>query len=115
MRADVIALAIELGWVVRREEDVEQVVVAELRIVEGDADRFGMAGIAAADLLVGWVRDRSAGIAALDLLDPDDIEEHGLGAPEAPAREDCDFVGHHPFLRWGTAEIGGLSAFGKTP
>ena len=31
LRADVVALAVELGRVVGREEDVEQIVVAELR------------------------------------------------------------------------------------
>jgi hypothetical protein len=51
--ADVIALAVELGRIVCREKDVEQVAIAQLLIVEGDADRFRVPGIAAADLLVG--------------------------------------------------------------
>src|SRR5215210_3120390 len=62
--ADVIALAVELGRVVGREKDVEQVVVAQLLIVEGDSDRFGMAGVAAANLLVRGIGEVAAGVAA---------------------------------------------------
>jgi hypothetical protein len=36
----------------------------------------------------------AAGIAALDRLDPDDVEEHRFGAPEASACQNCDFFGH---------------------
>ena len=57
-----------------------------------------MAGVAAADLLVGRVGDVPAGVAALDLFDPDDVEEHRFGAPKASAREDCDLFGHVPLL-----------------
>src|SRR5436305_12543580 len=57
LRADVVALAVELGRIVRREEDVEQVAVIELRGVEADADRLGVPGIATAYLLVGRVGD----------------------------------------------------------
>ena len=43
LRADVIALAVELGVGLRREEHVEQVAVAELAGIEGDADRLDLA------------------------------------------------------------------------
>src|SRR3954470_3754876 len=49
---DVIALTVELRRVMRPEEDVEQVVIADLRIVERDPDRLGVARVAAAHLLV---------------------------------------------------------------
>src|SRR5436305_13745800 len=62
--ADVIALAIELRRVVGREEDIQQIVVAELLRIEGDPDRFGVAGVAAAYLLIGGAGDRAAGVAA---------------------------------------------------
>src|SRR4029079_17084238 len=55
LRADVIALPVELGRIVGGEEDVEEVVIADVLVIEGDADRFGMAGIAAAHLLVGGI------------------------------------------------------------
>ena len=42
---------------------------------------------AAADLLVGRVGGLPASIAALDLQDADDVVEHRLCAPEAPARQ----------------------------
>ena len=68
--ADVIALAVELGRVVDREEDVEQVAIADLVGIEGDADRLGMAGVAAAYLLVGRIGGLPAGIAAVTDLTP---------------------------------------------
>jgi hypothetical protein len=113
--SDVIALAVELGRVVSREEDVEQIVVAQLFGIEGDADRFGMAGVAAAHLAIGRVGDVPAGIAAFDLVDPDNVEEHGFGAPEAPAGKHCDFLGHRPLLFSQADEIVTVTAFGKTP
>src|SRR5439155_3036851 len=62
LSANVVALTIELRRVVRGEEDVEQVVVTQLLRVEGDADRLGMVGVAAADLLVGRTGDVAARI-----------------------------------------------------
>ena len=91
---DVVALAIELRRVVNREEDVEQIVIAQLVIVEGDPDRLGVAGIAAADLLVGGIFGASAGVAAFDLLHAHDVEENRLGAPKAPACQHRDLFGH---------------------
>jgi hypothetical protein len=76
----------------RREENVEQVVIAQLIVVEGDPDRLGVTGIASANLLIGGVGHVTAGVTAFDGLHSDDIEEHGLGAPEAPAGQDCDLV-----------------------
>src|SRR4051794_20260137 len=94
LRPDVIPLTVELRRVVRREKDVEQIVVAELVGIEGDADRLGVTGVAAAHLLVGRIGDAATGIAALDLGDSDHVEEHGFGAPETSTGEDCDFFGH---------------------
>jgi hypothetical protein len=65
-----------------------------LLIVEGDSDRLGMAGVTPADLLIGWICHMAAGVAAFDGPNSDDVEEHGFGAPEAPARQDCDFLCH---------------------
>ena len=78
----------------RREKDVEQIVVAKLVRIEGHADRFGVAGVAGAHLPVGRVGDMPTGVAALNRLYPDDIKEHRFGAPEASARENCDLIGH---------------------
>src|SRR5205085_1697761 len=92
------ALAVELGWIVGCEEDVEDVAIAHLVGVEGHPDRLGMAGVAAADLLVGRVGDMAADIAALDLADADNVLEHRLGAPEAPAGQRCLLFRHFYLL-----------------
>ena len=94
MGADVVALTVELGRVMEGEEYLQQLAIAELVSVEGNADRLGMAGIAAADLLVGRIDGLPAGIAAFDRLHSDDIEEHRLGAPETSACEHRHFIGH---------------------
>ena len=96
LRADIIALAIELCRVVRREEDVEQLVVADLIGIEGDADGFRMPGVAAADLLVRRPCGVAASLAAFDGLHSDDVNEHRLGTPEASACQDCHLFGHQP-------------------
>ena len=86
MRPDIVALAVQLGRVVRPHEHVEDFAIGDRRGVEGHPDRLGMAGGAAADLLVGRVRHRAADIAALDFAHADHVAEHRLGAPEAPSR-----------------------------
>jgi hypothetical protein len=55
-----------------------------------------MAGVAVADLLVGRVAYVPAGIAAFDRFHADDIQEHRLGAPETPARQYRNLLGHCP-------------------
>ena len=59
-----------------------------------------MAGVAAADLAVGRLGDMAADIAAFDRADPDQILEHRLGAPEAPARQNRLLFGHVRLLRF---------------
>src|SRR3546814_9927873 len=64
------------------------------RRVKADADRLGMAGVAAAHLLVGRIRGVTSDIAALDPLDAFERLEHGFGAPEAASGENGGFTGH---------------------
>ena len=78
----------------RREMDVEQICIADFGGVIGDADRLGMAGIAAANLLVGRIRHRAADIAAFDRLDPAKRLKHGFGAPEAASGKNGGLSGH---------------------
>src|SRR3546814_16501850 len=72
--------------------DVEQVGIGNDRRIESDANRFGMAGVAAAHLLVRRVRHIAADIAALDPLDAFERLEHGFGAPEAASGENGGFT-----------------------
>ena len=87
LRADIVALAVELRRIVSGEEDVEYLLIAYRVRIEGETDGLGMAGAAAADLLVSRVRNRPADIAALDFRHSDHVGEHRLGAPEAPTRQ----------------------------
>ena len=96
--ADIIALAIELGWIVRCKENREQVAVADDLRIETDPDRLGMAGAPATHLAIGRIGGRAASVAALDPAHARDIEEHRLGAPETSARQDGHLLGHDLLL-----------------
>src|SRR4051794_31760814 len=98
LRADIIALPVELGRVMRCEEHIEQVAIADLILVEGQPDCLGMTRVSAADLLVGRVRYGTADIAAFDLLDADHVLEYRLGAPETSACQSRDFACHPVLL-----------------
>src|SRR5690606_25717397 len=80
--------------IVRREKDIEQIVIGNDRRVERDTDRFGMTGVAAANLLVGRVGGGAADIAAFDAIDTAKRLEHGFGAPEAASGENGGLTGH---------------------
>ena len=74
--------------------DPDEISYDELLGIEGDSDRLGVSSVAAANLLVGRIGSSAAGIAALDRVHADNVEEHRFGAPEASACQDCDFFGH---------------------
>ena len=50
--ADIVALAVERGRIVRGEEYVQDIFKADDVIVEGDVDHFGVTGGFGADLLI---------------------------------------------------------------
>ncbi len=85
LRADVGALPVLGGRIVDREEHIQEVAVGDHRGIEADLHHLGVAGAAAADLLVARMVDVAAGIAGHYALDPLEILEHRLQAPEAPA------------------------------
>ena len=60
LRADVVALPVLGGRIVDREEHVQQVAELTTFGIEGDLHDLGMAGVAAADLLVGRIVDVAA-------------------------------------------------------
>ena len=83
MGPDIIALAVQLRGIVRRKEDIEQIAIAQQRGIKRDAQSLCMAGVPAADLLVSWVRNVTANIAAFQLFHADQILKHCLHTPEA--------------------------------
>src|SRR5690606_36313640 len=97
LRADIVALPVELGGIMSAKEDIEHFGIRDHAGIVGHADRLGMASRAAAHLLVGGVRHRSADVAAFDFAHSDHVAKYCLGAPEAPAGEDCRLFGHCPF------------------
>src|SRR5690606_20474957 len=98
LRADIVTLAVQGRGIVHGEEDREDVLEPDAIAVEGHLDHFGMAGLAAADGLVGGIRDLAAGIAGLDPCHPFDLQVDRLCAPEAATPQ-----GDHFEIRIGCA------------
>src|SRR5215211_271867 len=88
LRADVIALAHALGRVVSLPERAQDLVVRDLRRVEHDEHDLGVAGRAAADLLVRRVRRVAARVAHRGRVDAVELPEQALSAPEAAHADD---------------------------
>ncbi len=95
LRADVVALAVKLRRIVGGEADIQQIAVAHFFRIESDANRFCMTGCAAADLLIGRIRTRAAGIAAFNRLHADHIFKNRFGTPETAACDHCVFDCHN--------------------
>jgi hypothetical protein len=89
LRADIRPLAVQLGRVVRdREEDLQQLPIADLLWVEGHLDGLGVPGVAVADELVLRRLCFPAGIAGDRVRHAFDVLEDTLHAPETATGED---------------------------
>ena len=84
-------LAVESGWVVEFEKDVQQLLQREDRGIESNLDGFRMAGVPFTNLVIGWVLDVTVGVAANDGLDAFDALEDDFRAPEASRTEGNGF------------------------
>src|SRR5262249_48094621 len=95
----VVALAVELGWVVGDgEENLQQLPEADALRVVANAQRLGVVGGAAADGLVVRGVCRSAGVARRGLEHAVQQLAHGLRTPETAA-------GDHEGLLAGLLEV----------
>lgn len=77
------------------EEDVKQLVEAELRRVVGDADHFGMIGVPFANRLVIGGVCTSSGIAAGDVANAGEVFEGSLGTPKTSTGQVNDSGASH--------------------
>src|SRR4029077_16287153 len=95
-RSPIVALAVERRGIVNLEEEFQQFTVSDLRRIEDDLDRFGMAVVIA----IGRVGDVAAGVAAPrrddSLVAPDEV----LHAPEAAAGQNRPFLAHLMSSTW---------------
>src|SRR5271155_107613 len=87
LAANIPALAVGCGGVAHTPERLQQLLVAHLPWVEPHLDRLGVAGVAAADLLVAWVDTIAARVADCGFEHAVDVAERGLNAPEASGGE----------------------------
>ena len=99
LRADVVALLIRRGRIVQAEEEVEDVVVRDLRRIEDDLDGLGVAGAAALHVLVARIRERAAGVTDRGVDHAGQFADQLLDAPEAAASERGG-LGRHFFAFW---------------
>jgi len=95
LRPVVGALGIHGGRVMGLPEGVDQLLVGNHLGIVLDLDDLRVAGVAGADLLVGWILLCAPRIAAGDRLDAGEHLVDGFGAPETAAaqRGDLKVVG----------------------
>src|ERR1051325_258536 len=87
LRPDVVALAVRRGRVVQAEEVVEDRVVRDLRRIESDLQRLGVAGAAGLHVLVARVLQRAAGVTDVGVDYAGQLAHQLFDAPEAAAGE----------------------------
>ena len=87
LRAQIIALAHALGWVVALPEQGQQGIQLEGRRVMDDQHHFGMAGLPGADLFVAWVGREAASVADRGGEHPFEAPKEAFRAPEAAHAE----------------------------
>src|SRR6266498_686894 len=87
LRSHVGSLAIQRGGIVRFPADGQKILVSNLAGIIGDLDHFGMAGLAGADIFIGWICRLAPGIAACDGLDPVEPLENRSHPPEPSSAE----------------------------
>src|ERR1019366_1083595 len=85
--AHIGALAIEAGGIVRGEKHRQQIAIWNPRRIVLNSNHFGVAGLAGADLPIGRIFERTAGIARQHRDNPVESFEDRLGAPEASPTE----------------------------
>ncbi len=91
LRADVVALPVQLGRIVRREEDLEDLAIADACRIECHVDDFRVARIALADVAIAGIARMAARVARLDGRHAVDVEKHRLRAPKATTPKCCYF------------------------
>ena len=90
LRPDVGTLPVPLRRVVHGEEGLEQLLVGDLVRVVLETHRLGVTRLVRADLLVGGLLGRAAGVADLGRGDAGEAREALLDAPEAAGGEGRD-------------------------
>jgi len=88
--AEVRSLAVEGGGIMVGEEDFEQPPIGDALRVEGDLHHLGMAGVAAAHIMVARLGEGAAGVADGGVAHPGQGAEDRLDAPEAAGTEGRD-------------------------
>src|SRR5258708_38594286 len=85
LRADVVHLAVLRRRIVQPEEEVEDLVVADLLRIEADLHRLGVAGRSLLPLLVRRVLERAAGVPGGRLDHTRQLADQLLDPPQAAA------------------------------
>src|SRR5689334_125280 len=98
LSAHVVALAVRRRGIVDGEEDAEQLLVGDLRRIEGDANDLRVARGAAAYFLVRGIGRLAPHVAGLDGFHALQLVVDGLQAPEAAPGQGRG-LGHFPRLR----------------
>src|SRR5262249_38081329 len=85
--ADIRALPVERGWVVRGEEDIQDFAKGQGSRIERDLHDLCMARGTGTNQFISGMLGPSAGVARLDALDAAKLFKDGFQAPEATAAQ----------------------------
>src|SRR3546814_3950046 len=88
----IIALPVQCGGIMRSEQHVQQVAIADHFRVKGDAKSLGMTGCTSADLLISGISLVPANVAAFHRQYAFQRIEHRFSAPEASACQSGNFL-----------------------
>src|SRR5258706_9447671 len=87
LRSVIRTLTIQRGRIVILPENVQQVVIADQRRIEGHFDHFGVTGLIGAHILISGFAHRAAHIADLRGFHPGQPTERGFHAPKTSRSE----------------------------
>src|SRR5207245_4975266 len=93
LRSAVVSLLIQRRRIVKPKEVIEDLIVADLRRIEFDLQRFGMAGASGLHVFVSRLRQCAAGVAHRGVDHTGKLANQLLDTPEASARQSGD-LGH---------------------
>lgn len=112
LRAGIVALIVELCWVMHGQENVHQLVIRNHFRIVNYVDGFGVTGIALSDAFVSRVLGIAALITGLRAVNAFDLIKNRVHAPKTAAREGRGALAGfgHDDGRWLFGDVFGLGA-----
>lgn len=92
LSADILTLAVQCGWIVRREEDFQEFLKRNYLGVKSNLYDFGMTCCPSGHLLISWICYCAARITRFNFFDTSQFIENSFCAPKATSTKSCHFL-----------------------